>query len=156
MRLSPEFSSRNSSRFRPRPWTLVLPVVALSLVDPAILLADDSASAATSQISRDTTNDQVSPPNVLTGPDFRMLMKIMRTNIVSCGGPLTAVLHWHVLPDGVIDNFVLNKSSGNVCFDEIVILNAEEVVKAKLRITPATRNGILVPAWVPFSVAARD
>jgi hypothetical protein len=85
-----------------------------------------------------------------------MLVKIMRTDIDRCGVPFTAVLHWHVLPDGVIDDFVLNKPSGDFCFDQIVVLNADEVIKAKLRITPATRNGVAEAAWVPFAIATRD
>jgi hypothetical protein len=128
----------------------------LSLSHSEALLASPAVSGATAQISPNATNDQFSPANIVTGQDFRALMKIMHRNIVACGGPRTAVLHWHVTADGVIDNFVLNKSSGDACFDEIVILNAETVVKAKLRVTPATRFGIAEAAWVPLSVAARD
>lgn len=134
---------------------LVLAVLALSLAYPAALLADNAASEAVSQTSSDG-NDSVSPPNVVAGQDFRTLMKVMRTNISNCGGPLTAVLHWYVRPDGVIDNFVLNKSSGDICFDEIVILNAEVVIRSKLRVVPAMRDGIAEAAWVPFAVAVRD
>jgi hypothetical protein len=136
--------------------TCMLSVIVLSLLLPSISSAGDSALPAAAQISRDAVNDEVSGPNVLTGPDFRILAQIMRTDIVRCGIPLTAVLRWHVRPDGVIDDFVLQQSSGNVCFDEIVTLNADVVIKAKLRITPATRNGIPEAAWVPFAVASRD
>jgi len=128
----------------------------LCLAPPAALLASPALSGATAQITPNAANDPVSPPNVLTGPDYRPLMKIMRRNIAACGGPRTAALRWHVTADGVIDSFVLHKSSGDACFDEIVTLNAEAVVKAKLRITPATRSGIAEPGWVPFAVAVRD
>jgi hypothetical protein len=142
--------------FGARRFGLMLSLGVLFLSQSDAILANPAVSGATAQISPNPTNDQFSPANIVTGPDFRTLMKIMRRNIVACGGPRTAVLHWHVTADGVIDNFILNKSSGDVCFDEIVILNAEEVVKAKLHITPATRFGIAEAAWVPFSVVARD
>jgi len=134
---------------------VLLSLNTFALAHPVALFAYPASAAAT-QTSATATDDQFSPANVVTGPDFRPLMKIMRRNIVACGGPRTAVLHWHVTADGVIDNFLLNKSSGDACFDEIVILNAEAVVQAELRVTPATRSGIPEAAWVPFAVAARD
>lgn len=143
-------------RRRPGARSAVALLLAIPLLHSPTLLATNAASGAAAQTSREATNDQVTPPNVVTGPDFRLLMKIMRTNIVACGGPLTAVIRLHVQPDGLIDDFVLHKSSGNICFDEIVILNAQEVIKAKLRITPATRNGAAEAAWAPLAVAARD
>lgn len=108
-----------------------------------------------SQTTRGTASDALSPANAVTGPDFPVLLKMMRKNINKCGAPHTAVLHWHVLADGVIDDFILNKSSGDSCFDEIVILNADAVVRTKLRITPAMRNGVAEATWLPFAVAAR-
>ena len=123
---------------------------------PATLLASNSKSAPMSQSLRDATRDAASPANAVTGPDFALLMKMMRRSLARCGVPRTAVLHWHVQPDGIIDNFLLNKSSGDTCFDEVVILNAQAVVEAKLRITPAMRDGTAEGAWLPFAVAARD
>jgi hypothetical protein len=134
----------------------MLIVAALSIAPTEALLANPSVHGATSQITPGTTNDQASPASVITSPDFRALMKIMHRNIVACGGPHTAVLHWYVSAEGLIDNFVLNKSSGDACFDEVVTLNAEAVVKAKLLATPAVRFGIPEAAWIPFAVAARD
>lgn len=156
MQTSSERSCCGLRPLRERGWILAPLVVALPLLNPAVLFAGDTAPTATSQTSRETTNDEASSPNVLTGRDFGILMKIMHTNIVRCGGPFTAVLHWHVLPDGVIDDFILNKPSGDVCFDGIVIVNAEAVVRAKLRMTPAMRNGVAEAGWVPLAVASRD
>jgi hypothetical protein len=127
-----------------------------SLSHAEAVFANPVASGPTGQTVPSATDDELSPANVVTSPDFRALMRIMRRNIVMCGVPRTAVLHWHVTAEGVIDNFVLNKPSGDVCFDQIVTLNADAVVKAKLRATPATRFGSTEAGWVPFSVAARD
>jgi hypothetical protein len=134
----------------------MLVVAALSLWHAAAIFANPVVPGPTAQIPSVASNNEASPANVVTSPDFRLLMKIMRRNIVMCGVPRTAVLHWHVTAEGIIDNFVLNKPSGDVCFDQIVILNADAVVKAKLRATAATRFGIAEAAWVPFAVAARD
>lgn len=142
-------------RLNVRVCLIALVVVVTSLLHPSTMFASNVASSA-SQISSAKTNDLVSPPNVITGPDFGTLMKIMHKGIVSCGGPFTAVLHWHVLPDGVIDSFVLNRPSGDTCFDNIVVFNAEEVVGAKLRITPAMLEGVPKEGWVPLAVASRD
>jgi len=151
-----ELTHSDWSRLQKQGWTFVLLVAALFLLHPATLLAGNPGSTVTSQVSGEATSDQVSPPNVVTGPDFRLLMEMMRKDIVRCGVPRTAVLHWHVLPDGLISDFVLHKPSGDACFDEIVILNAARVIKAQLRITPGTRNEVAAAAWVPFAVAARD
>ena len=136
--------------------TCGLMLIALLALVARTVLADTEALGATAQIGANASNDQSSPANVVSGPDFQTLMKLMRRNIGACGVPRTATLQWHVMPDGVIDSFVLNRSSGDACFDQIVTLNADAVIKAQLRITPATRNGIAEAAWVPFAVAARD
>jgi hypothetical protein len=153
MHMQDSKSSRVGTRVS---WLPMLVVAALCVSHTEALSGDPLVHGATSQITPGATNDQASPANVVTSPDFRTLMRIMRRNIVACGGPRTAVLHWHVSAEGVIDNFVLNKSSGDACFDQVVTLNAEAVIKAKLLATPAIRFGIPEAAWVPFAVAARD
>lgn len=135
--------------------SLAATVVASVLTIPATLLASNLPSGPMAQTAREPASATVSPPNAVTGPDFAMLMKMMRKQVTRCGIPRTATLHWHVRADGVIDDFVLNKSSNDACFDEVVILNADAVVKAQLRITPAMRNGVAEAAWLPFAVAAR-
>jgi hypothetical protein len=130
-------------------------VMAVTVVASAAS-AGEIGSTATSQVSSDAVHEQASPPDVLTGREFRTLTKMMLTDAGRCGVPQTAVVRWHVLPDGLIDDFVLHKSSGNACFDELVTLNAEKVIDAKLRITPAMRHGVAEAGWVPFAVAARD
>ena len=132
-----------------------LALAALSLIaHPGISNAGNVAGTAAAQTER--ASSAFSPPDIVSGPDFRILMKMMRTNIVNCGFPRTAVVHWHVRPDGLIDRFVLYKPSSHACFDEIVTLNAAAVVQAGLHITPGKRDGVAEAAWVPMSVAARD
>lgn len=142
-------ASANRSAAQTSAFVLAL---ALSSAQPSSV----SANSATSQIAGETANEALTPPDVMTGPDFRLLTRMMRNNLTRCGVPGTAVVHWHVLPDGVIDQFVLFKSSGNACFDEVVVLNAAAVVHAGLRITPAMRGGVPAAGWVPLSLAARD
>lgn len=134
----------------------LLPAIVLALLNPAVLAANDAASSATSQSSREAANEQLSPPNLLTGPDSRKLMEILHRGIVRCGGPLTAVLRLHVMHEGVIDSFVLQKSSGNACFDQMVLTNAEAAARARLRVTPAMRNEVAESGWAPVAIAARD
>jgi len=136
--------------------TAAMALIAFASNLPTVLLASNPMSAPMSQTSREAASDTLSPANAVTGPDFPALLKMMRKNINKCGAPHTAVLHWHVQADGIIDDFILNKSSGDTCFDEVVILNADAVVRTRLRITPAMRNGVAEAAWLPFAVAARD
>ena len=128
----------------------------IALIAAVVFFSVPSLSAPTAQTSREPTSSGLTPPNAVTGPDFPLLMKMMKRQLTRCGVPRTATLHWHVRADGVIDDFVLNKSSGDACFDQIVTLNADAVVKAQLRITPAMRNGVAEAAWLPFAAAARD